>query len=198
MNTDTGTHKVSTGRRVRNIALWVAAGAVVVAGAIIFLASLNKSSGDPVLENPGTLIGTLIVTVGGMFSLILGVVLKAQSDTTTIKDHVQNAHVNADGTPLILRDDLDQKHDRMESRMDGIETLMREGFSDLKDQVGHAIQLAMGTSVDMRGVRMDVSHVNTQVAENSRRLSTVERRQDDGLRRLDSLEGLEDTEEQKE
>lgn len=198
MNTDTGTHKVSTGRRVRNIALWVAAGAVVVAGAIIFLASLNKSSGDPVLENPGTLIGTLIVTVGGMFSLILGVVLKTQSDTTTVKDHVQNAHVNANGTPLILRDDLDQKHDRVESRMDGMETLMREGFSDLKDQVGHAIQLAMGTAVDMRGVRTDMSHVNTQVAENSRRLSTVERRQDDGLRRLDSLEGLEDTEEQKE
>jgi hypothetical protein len=91
----------------------------------------------------GSILSAIVATTGVVIVAMLNRTSSRQKRTTVavaqVLDHVQNAHENPDGTPLNLRDDLDEKF---------------EGMADLVKGLGNDIG---GIRSDIRGIRKDAS-----------------------------------------
>jgi hypothetical protein len=85
----------------------------------------------------------------------LPTVLGTRKDAAEVREQVSNAHVKTDGSPLNLRDDLDDKHD-----------LLLAG-------IRHLTNLVEGVLEDQRATRDDVSTLAKRVDTQSRRISTI-------------------------
>ena len=109
----TGTKPPPTGR-----AWWAAAGILAVVTisclGIVWAGAANDGDGNPLIETPGAVIIGLLATVGSLGSAAIA---KLGPAVSAIKENVQNDHKKADGTPLFLRDDLDDKHDMLISAL---------------------------------------------------------------------------------
>lgn len=58
--------------------------------------------------------GLVLVAVVGAIPVLLPLIRRVKA----IQSHVENDHKKADGSPLILRDDLDQKHEENGHKLD--------------------------------------------------------------------------------
>lgn len=91
----------------------------------------------------GSIISAIVATIGVVIVATLNRTSTRQKRTTVavaqVLDHVQNAHKNPDGTPLNLRDDLDDK-------FEGLAGLVKGISADLG-----------GVKADIRGIRKDAS-----------------------------------------
>jgi hypothetical protein len=156
-------------------------------GAIVILGALNDADGQPLLENPGALIGTLITTVGVMFSALLGLIVKSEKtsdetnkDTKAIRDQLENAHVEDPSKVSNIRDDLDTKASKDDLRdvHISIEQLVRDSIEDMGSTLLIAItsldRRIEGSASDIRGVRKDIG--------------AVRKKQDGAIERLDRVE----------
>lgn len=175
--------------RIRNSILWGVIGVIILMGTFVLLGALNDADGQPLVENPGALIGTLITTVGVMFSALLALVVRSEKtsdsmnkDTKAIRDQLENAHVEDPGKVSNIRDDLDTKASKEDLRdvHISIEQLVRDSIDDMGSTLLVAIasldRRIEGSASDIRGVRKDVGAI---------------RKKQDGLtERLDGVEGV--------
>ena len=69
----------------------------------------------------GSVITAIITTIG---IVIVAMLNRASTRQKQVLDHVQNEHKKADGTPLNLRDDLDEK-------FEGVSRLVRGAITDI-------------------------------------------------------------------
>lgn len=74
---------------------------------IIWAGAMKDSDGNPLIENTSTVLVGLFALVG---SLGASIIATLTPKLKVITDNVQNDHMKPDGTPLGLRDDLDDKH----------------------------------------------------------------------------------------
>lgn len=112
---------------------------VSMASAIIWVGSLNTADGDPLLENPGALLSTLIGGVTSIVGIIVGKLNAIGGDTAQTKNHVVNSHGD-----IILRDDLDEIKSDMK-RVLHIQATQGVDLSDMRR--------------DMLGVREELSQI---------------------------------------
>lgn len=140
-------------RTARNTGLWVATGGVVFIGALVIVSAWGETSkGETLIENPGTLLGIAITALGGILVAILPAALRLERNSEEVKEQVQNAHKNPDGTPLNLRDDLDDKH-----------TELLEQIMSVKSSVGLALTLTQANASDVRGMRRDMGRIQDRM-----------------------------------
>lgn len=163
-------------RRARNVLLWVGIGLIVLIGSIVLISALVETrSGEPVIENPGVLIGSVITATGGVLCVILPLLLRAESNSEAVRKEVEPVgpgHPPEDGT---LRDE------------------MTAGFERVDRGLRHAIDLGMNTAADLRGIRRDIGRNTDLVISTASRVGKLERRTDAIERRVDSLDPTEET-----
>ena len=91
---------------------WIAAAAlgivVLFCVGIIWAGAMKDGDGNPFIENTTAVLVGLFSLIGGLGSALIA---KLTPPLKVITENVQNDHVKPDGTPLNLRDDLDDKHD---------------------------------------------------------------------------------------
>lgn len=75
---------------------------------IVWVGTLNDADGDPLIADPG---GVLIAIIGAI-SLVAAAAIPLLRQMLS---HLENDHKDAEGKPLGLRDDLDDKHATMRS-----------------------------------------------------------------------------------
>jgi hypothetical protein len=168
-------------RRARNAVIWVAVTTIGLIGVLIFLGGiLLDPKGEPIIEKPETLIGTIITAFSALMAILLPAILKAEQNTEDVKEEVSTP---ANG---------DEHATLREVMTDAIE-VVRSEVSDVKDTVD-------GVQADVRGMRRDIGrvsdvqvHASVERRELFRRIGHVERKQDDGLRRLSGVERKEET-----
>lgn len=140
-------------RRLAQTGLWTAVSVVVAILGILLLSTIDNADGTPWLES--STIAQTISLLAVVAAAVLPSVLGTRKDAAEVREQVQNAHVKADGTPLNLRDDLDDKHDVL--------------FSGLK----HLTALIEGVIVDQRTERDSIAALTKRVDTNSKRLSQI-------------------------
>lgn len=174
--------------KLRNTILWSFIAVIVLMGVIVLLGALNDSDGQPLIENAGALIGTLITTVGLMFSGILAIVVKSEKtsesvteDTRAIRDQLENAHVQDPKKVSNIRDDLDTKasKDDVAHVYASIETLVQDALGDVSKTLLNAIasldRRIEGSASDIRGMRKDIGAIRQKQDKMEERIDTVEK-----------------------
>lgn len=101
----------------------------------------------------GSIITAIIGTVGGVMVTMLN---RASNRQKQVLEHVQNSHKNPDGTPLNLRDDLDEK-------FDGLASLVKTAVADIG-----------GLRSDIRDIRKEARVDREQAANDREHLRQVE------------------------
>lgn len=150
-------------KSVRNAVLWTVAGAFALLGIIVFVAATGQTEkGEAIIENPGALFGIVITSLSSIMAILLPILLRAEKNTEIAKEQLQNEHKNADGTPLNIRDDLDDKHEVILTKLES-----------LQGGVNMAIRLSEGNASDIRGMRRDVGRVQDTISENTREIARV-------------------------
>lgn len=141
-------------RTGRNTVLWTVATGIGLIGVIIFSSAvLQNSKGDPLFEKPDTLIGIVITALGGLMAVLLPALLRFERNSEELKEQVKNDHKKPDGTPLLLRDDLDDKHDVILARLDS-----------LQDKVDISVGLSQANASDVRGIRKDMGRLHDDLS----------------------------------
>lgn len=74
---------------------------------IIWAGAMNDGDGNPLIENPGTVLVGLFSLIGGLGAALIA---KVTPPLKVITDNVQNDHKDEDGKPILLRDDQDRMH----------------------------------------------------------------------------------------
>lgn len=90
--------------------LWTILGVLGMLAIILILGTIDDPHGDPILDTPGAAFVQTIATAGLVVSVVLPLLRRTQKDAAETKEHVANDHKNPDGTPVILRDDIDGIH----------------------------------------------------------------------------------------
>lgn len=171
---------------------WVIIGAIFIIGLIVFLGAIKDAEGVPLIDNPGLVTAAAITAIGGLAAVVLPILLKAESAAevsrrsstdvadvvSTIRDNVQNSHRKPDGSPLHMRDDMDDKHSALMQRLD-----------TMSDSIALATRLTESAASDIRGVRRDIGNLSQSVQGIQHRVQTVERNQDRMVERLHDVDG---------
>lgn len=180
-------------RAIRNAALWTVVVMFLLIGIIVFVSATGQTpKGESIIENPGALIGTVITGVGGLMAIILPAILKVEKNSEELKEQVKNDHKKADGTPLLLRDDLDDKHDVVLARLDSIDArfnLIGDNVENIEEGVRLAIQLGQANASDVRGMRRDMGRLTDDIRENTRETSEIRKLATGVIRTVSTLEG---------
>lgn len=140
-------------------------GSAVTLGAIVWTSTLYDGHGEPVLDQPLALV---LVAFLGLVGTMLSLIYKR---TREVKDQVSNHHVDDSGRPVLMRNEQDERHEELVRRLDDVVSEQR------------------ATRRDVGGMREEIRGLTAITRLNSDRITTVERRQDDGIRRLNNLEG---------
>jgi|TARA_R100000482_G_scaffold124710_2_gene78545 hypothetical protein len=94
---------------------------------ILVLSTVDDANGDPLIET--SIIAQLIAFLG----LVLGVVgpplFRAVKDTGIVREQVQNSHT------VNLRDDNDDKHDRVLSKLDHIDRKLDRKIDTVREDI---------------------------------------------------------------
>lgn len=140
-------------RTARNTGLWIATGGVLFIGALVLVSAWGETpKGEALIENPGTLLGIAITALGGILVAILPAALRLERNSEEVKEQVQNAHKKPDGTPLNLRDDLDDKHGEVLTQI-----------RNVRQAVDLALELTQANASDVRGMRRDMGRVQDSI-----------------------------------
>ncbi len=184
-----------SGRAARNIILWVVIGAIIILGVIVLLSALGETKrGEPMIENPGTLIGGVITGLGGLMTLLLPLLLKVEKTQEAVKEQVENSHKKPDGSPINLRDDLDTKpsQDYLDEVVDGLKDHVEEHLSRVTDTLTRAIQSLdrriEGSASDIRGMRRDIGRANDNIRENTAQIQEVSKTVSGVVKTVNSLD----------
>lgn len=138
---------LTTAKKARNTGIIITLVTFGLIGVIILISSIQAAAGGlPILENPGALIGGAISSLTILLGAVLPLLLRVERTGEAVHEHVANSHTKEDGTPLYLRDDIDN-----------LRREMRQGFLDVKSGIAHAIELSMANATDIRGIRRDVA-----------------------------------------
>lgn len=175
-------------RRTRNVLIWTAVGTIGSVGILVVLGGiLLDPQGEPIIEKPETLIGTIITAFSALMAILLPAVLKAESNSEAVKDQV------APETPP-------QAAPVPSMRVVVTEAIQQvsEELAEVKLQVEDVKDTVDGTQSDLRGIRRDVGRVADGLRDSTvdrrqlnERLGQVERKQDEGFRRLVDMENKE-------
>lgn len=102
--------------------------------------------------------------VGLIITLRLSGKVKAiQSDASQTKDQVVNGHKKPNGDPLIMRDELDERHAEQMDTLNQIRTEVKANTRRLND-----------VSRDIGGIRQDVRQLHDDDAEQRGRIRDLE------------------------
>lgn len=175
-------------RLVRTTIFWIIAGLAIIIGLILLLSSVVRNTdGDLVLDNIGGLLGAVFSSFGVLMVGVIPIMLKMLSNSEDVKSNVQNDHRKPDGTPLPMRDDMDDKHNEALNRMD-------RGFEQQNEQIQHVVDLVMATQSDTRGIRKDIARLTANQDRNTADIAVLVRTSDradriheDLNKRIDSL-----------
>ncbi|MGN7861441.1 hypothetical protein ACTJI8_12745 [Microbacterium sp. 22303] len=118
---------------------WVAAaalGVLIVCVGVIVAGAMNDGDGSPLVENPGAVLVGFFALVSGLGSALIGKLSGPLSDIGDVKENVQNDHTKPDGTPLNLRDDLDEKHDTVLEAFAVFQAEMKAEFAAVRLDIG--------------------------------------------------------------
>lgn len=175
-------------RRTRNVLIWTAVITIGSVGILVVLGGvLLDPKGEPIIEKPETLIGTIITAFSALMAILLPAVLKAESNSEAVKEQVSpEAPPQAAPVPsmrVVVTEAIQQVSEELAE--------VKTQVEDVKDTVDH-------TQSDLRGIRRDVGRVADGLRDSAidrrqlnHRLGKVERRQDEGFRRLGDVEGKE-------
>jgi hypothetical protein len=165
-------------RIARNIVLWVVAISVVLMGIVIVLgAAIYPKVGEPLIESPEALLGTIVTAVGGLLVVLLPMLLRSEQNSEVIRNEVKNSHSTN------LRDDLDDNHTSIVEALK--EILLKQSMSDTSIERLH--ELAGGTRSDVRGLRRDIGRLADGYAELGSRVLKVEQKHEEVLRTQDEI-----------
>ncbi|WP_417555580.1 hypothetical protein [Microbacterium sp.] len=110
MSNDTAS--IRTQRTARARGWWVTSAALavvlLVCVAIVWAGAIHDPDGNSLLADPGAVLLGLFALVGTLGSALIA---KLAPSLKVIEENVQNDHKKPDGSPLNMRDDLDEKHD---------------------------------------------------------------------------------------
>lgn len=173
-------------RLARRSIAWVLVVSAILVGLILVASTMvYKKDGDILIDNPTALIGGVIGSLGLVGAAMAPILLKMLDTTEVLKANVQNDHRDSDGNPLLMRDDLDDKHDE---QMGGIVHL-REDMFEIRQTVDRIVKSVEGVQSDIRGMRRDVGRVQDKQDINSMAISKMLRYQDASSRTHDDLSG---------
>lgn len=127
------TEAIHTRKKNRAKGWWAAfasfAAVLLVCALIVFIAFLKDADGNAIIENPGAVLVGFFALVGTIGTGVIAKLAPLQSGLDVIQQNVQNDHTKPDGTPLIMRDDLDDKHEE-------ILTVLKEFQREIKRDIG--------------------------------------------------------------
>lgn len=158
-------------RLVTRTMLLIGAVVTVLIVATLVAAFVVRPDGTAVVDNPATIIVAIITGLGGLSIALAPLFVRLLSSSEAVKQNVQNDHKKADGTPLLLRDDMDEKHDEQLSFQTETRRMMMETMSDVRQAVN-------GVASDIRGLRKDVGRIDDRQGENRKDIETMLRYQD--------------------
>lgn len=175
-------------RRARNTLIWIAVGTIGGVGVLVVLGGfLVDPYGEPIIEKPETLIGTIITAFSALMAILLPAVLKAESNSEAVKEQVSpepQSHAPVPSMRVVVTEAIEQ---------------VRSEVAEVKDKVDDVETAVDATQADVRGIRRDVGRVADGLMASAQdrrqlndRLGKVERRQDEGFRRLGDVEGKEE------
>lgn len=184
-----------SGRAARNTVLWVVVGAIIILGIVVLLSALGETKrGEPMIENPGTLIGGVITGLGGLMTLLLPLLLKVEKTQEAVKEQVQNDHKRADGTPINLRDDLDSKPSEayldkaINSVKEHVEEQLNMVSSALSGAIGSLDKRIEGSASDIRGLRRDIGRISDATSDNTEKIQEVSKAVTGATRTVNNLD----------
>lgn len=132
---------------------------------IVFSGVLHDTDGSPLVDNPGAVLLGFFSLVGVLGS---SAIAKLAPVLSNIKENIQNGHRKLDGTPLYLRDDLDEKHVAVGNRLTAVESHLDEltlQLGEAVDRVDHALSANRKTGDDVTQLREDVQAGRTETGE---------------------------------
>jgi hypothetical protein len=91
-------------------------------------------------------------------------VFSTRKDAAEVREQVQNAHLKPDGTPLNLRDDLDDKHDVTYGALKHLTALVEGVIEDQRNDRD-----------DRRTDRADLKHLSARVDKNTGYIRDIRR-----------------------
>lgn len=149
----------SVNKRLASTGIWTVVSVALVLLSILLLSTAKNPDGSHWLES--STVASTLATLGLIAAAVLPTVLGTRKDAAEVREQVQNSHMKPDGSPLNLRDDLDDKHDIL--------------VSGLK----HLTTLVEGTIEDQRTSRESLSDLAKKVDLHGRAIRTLEGRHDD-------------------
>lgn len=141
------TESLITQQKARARGWWIAtlvlALVLLVCVAIVAAGATRDVDGNPLIESPGAVLVGFFALLGTLSTAFKAVLSPLQNNLEVVKQNVQNDHIKEDGTPLIMRDDLDDKHDELKE-------LILDGQKETRRDIG-------GIREELRGVRRDAA-----------------------------------------
>lgn len=173
-------------RRARNILIWVAVVTIGGVGILVILGGiLLDPRGEPIIDKPETLIGTIITAFSALMAVLLPSILKAESNSEAVRAEV------APETP--------QPVPSMRVVVTEAIEVVKKEVAEVKEKVEDVETAVDATQADVRGIRRDVGRVADGLRDSARdrhqlnnRVAKIERRQDEGFRRLGDVENKEE------
>lgn len=98
---------------------------------IIWAGAMKDGDGNPFIENTSSVLVGMFALVG---SLGASIIAALTPKLKVITDNVQNDHTKPDGTPLNLRDDLDDKHDTILGVLEEFRREVRRDIGGLRQE----------------------------------------------------------------
>lgn len=146
----------SPSQRTRAV-LWTIGALFTLIVVIGLLSLVETPDGDPLVKNPDTIIIQIIATAGLVGAAVLPLLVRAQKDAAVAREQVANDHIDAQGNPINLRVDVDDKHNELialvTDKFDAFQTHTNIQFNGIRS--------------DMRGMRKDIGR-NTDANDRNR------------------------------
>jgi hypothetical protein len=154
-------------KRLTQTGLWTALAVGVAILGILLLSTIDTPDGEPWLES-STIAQTLsLLAVVG--AAVLPSVLGTRKDAAEVREQVQNAHMKPDGTPLNLRDDLDDKHNLTSGALKHLTALVEGVIDDQRNDR----EDRRSDRADIRALTKRVDTVTSHVGELRKTLGTA-------------------------
>ena len=142
----------------RNAILWTIAGGIILLGLIVIVSAYGETPrGTAIIENPAVLMGGVVTMIGAVLTSVLPIILRAEKNQEVVVEQLQNDHRHSDGSPFLMRDDMDKKHEDVLEQIAGIQA-----------KLNLAVELSRGTAVDVRDMRREVGNLHQSGVDNAR------------------------------
>jgi ABC-type nickel/cobalt efflux system permease component RcnA len=143
-------------KRLTQTAVWTAVSITLAVLGVLLLSTIDNPDGTPWLES--SIVAQTLAMLGVIVAALVPSIISTRKDTAEVREQVQNAHKTADGSPLNLRDDLDEKHDTV------------------VEAIKHLTRLVEGVIEDERDGRDNLKALSRRVDANSKAIREVNRK----------------------